>query len=190
MLIVFDNVPPRAPRRSASVPTSASLLNRIQKPPLAERLSRDDSTIKAPSGPYVHYFIFSDFRLPFFSLSDVLLLDRSVTDLLVVVEVVVPTLTPTLRVHPKVLKKSRLPQSSIKNWMHLWEMLMSFLRAMLLLLLLEKLIWLERSFSFFSPSIFILFFGTDYMFTVKNSFFVENQMWESDIQESELILAL
>ena len=188
MLIVFDNVPPRAPRRSASVPTSASLLNRIQKPPLAERLSRDDSTIKAPSGPYVHYFILFDFRLPFFSLSDVLLLDRSVTDLLVVV-VVVPTLTPTLRVHPKVLKKSRLPQSSIKNWMHLWEMPMSFPQAMLLLLL-EKLIWLERSFSFFSPSIFILFFGTDYMFTVKNSFFVENQMWGSDIQESELILAL
>ncbi|KAF8814982.1 hypothetical protein BYT27DRAFT_7081044 [Phlegmacium glaucopus] len=51
MAITFDTMPPRAPRRSASVPSTASLLNRIQKPPLAERLSRDDSTIKAPSGP-------------------------------------------------------------------------------------------------------------------------------------------
>lgn len=52
MSITFDTMPPRAPRRSASVPpAAASLLNRIQKPPLAERLSRDDSTIKAPSGP-------------------------------------------------------------------------------------------------------------------------------------------
>jgi THO complex subunit 4 len=56
MSIDFDTMPPRAPRRSASVPTSASLLNRIQKPPLVERLSRDDSTIKAPSGPCVHSF--------------------------------------------------------------------------------------------------------------------------------------
>ena len=55
MSIDFDTMPPRAPRRSASVPTSASLLNRIQKPPLVERLGRDDSTIKAPSGPYVHF---------------------------------------------------------------------------------------------------------------------------------------
>jgi THO complex subunit 4 len=51
MSIDFDTMPPRAPRRSASVPTSASLLNRIQKPPLVERLSQDDSIIKAPSGP-------------------------------------------------------------------------------------------------------------------------------------------
>jgi THO complex subunit 4 len=51
MSITFDTMPPRAPRRSASDPPSASLLNRIQKPPLVERLSRDDSTIKAPSGP-------------------------------------------------------------------------------------------------------------------------------------------
>jgi len=51
MSIDFDTILPRAPRRSASVPTSASLLNRIQKPPLVERLSRDDSIIRAPSGP-------------------------------------------------------------------------------------------------------------------------------------------
>ena len=73
MSIDFDTVPPRAPRaprRSASVPTSASLLNRIQKPPLAERLSRDDSTIKAPSGPYVHsFFPLFNFCLPCFFLS-------------------------------------------------------------------------------------------------------------------------
>jgi len=48
MSIDFDTMPPR---RSASVPTSASLLNRIQKAPLVDRLSRDDSIIKAPSGP-------------------------------------------------------------------------------------------------------------------------------------------
>ncbi|TFK32027.1 hypothetical protein BDQ12DRAFT_739648 [Crucibulum laeve] len=48
MAIAFDTLPPRNPRRSSSVPT---LLNRIQKPPLLDRLSRDDTTIKAPSGP-------------------------------------------------------------------------------------------------------------------------------------------
>ena len=53
MEIVFDTLPPRNPRRSASVPSTSSLLNRIQKPPLVDRLSRDDSSIKAPSGPYV-----------------------------------------------------------------------------------------------------------------------------------------
>ena len=70
MSIDFDTMPPRAPRRSASVPTSASLLNRIQKPPLVERLSRDDSIIKAPSGPYVLSFLPPfDFRLPCFFFS-------------------------------------------------------------------------------------------------------------------------
>lgn len=149
MSIDFDTMPPRAPRRSASVPTSASLLNRIQKPPLVERLSQDNSTIKAPSGPYVHpcFSLFFDFRLPCFSVSGVLLqVDPSVIDLIVVEEMVVATLTPTSRVHPKVLKNPRPPQSSIKNWMRLWEMLMLFPRAMLLLQLLEMLIWLEQSF--------------------------------------------
>ena len=60
-------MPPRAPRRSASVPTSTSLLNRIQKAPLADRLSRDDSVIKAPSGPYVHsFFHFFEISLTLF----------------------------------------------------------------------------------------------------------------------------
>ena len=169
MSIDFDTMPPRAPRRSASVPTSASLLNRIQKPPLAERLSRDDSTIKAPSGPYVHSFFFHLLIFVYlvsFSLLDVLLqVDRSVTDLLVV-EVVVPMLIPTSRVHPKVLKNPRPPQSSIKNWMRLWEMLMLFPRVMLL----EMMIWLERYFLFFLPVYVYSFFSTDYMFTVNNSF--------------------
>ncbi|KAG6919844.1 hypothetical protein DXG01_000349 [Tephrocybe rancida] len=49
MTITFDTLPPRQPRRSASVPTS--LINRIQKPPLLDRLSRDDSSVKTPSGP-------------------------------------------------------------------------------------------------------------------------------------------
>lgn len=50
MSIEFDSMPPRQPRvRSASVP--ASLINRIQKPPLLDRLSRDDSSVKTPSGP-------------------------------------------------------------------------------------------------------------------------------------------
>ena len=72
MSIAFDTMAPRAPRRSASVPTSASLLNRIQKPPLAERLSQDDSTIKAPSGPYVDspffHFLFLAYPVSFFFL--------------------------------------------------------------------------------------------------------------------------
>jgi hypothetical protein len=161
MSIAFDTMPPRAPRRSASAPT-ASLLNRIQKPPLVERLSRDDSTIKAPSGPYVHSFFppFDFlFNLFFFSLLDVLLQeDQSVTDLLVVVVVPIPS-----RVHPKVLKNQRPPKSSIKNWMHLWETLMLFPRAMLLPQLLEMLIWFEQS-SPFLP-VFI-----DYMFTVNKLF--------------------
>ncbi|KAF5379231.1 hypothetical protein D9615_005863 [Tricholomella constricta] len=49
MSIAFDTMPPREPRRSASVP--ASLINRIQKPPLLDRLSRDDTSVKTPSGP-------------------------------------------------------------------------------------------------------------------------------------------
>jgi len=51
MSITFDTMPPRAPRRSVSASPSGSLLNRIQKPPLVERLSLDDSTINVPSGP-------------------------------------------------------------------------------------------------------------------------------------------
>ncbi|KJA25502.1 hypothetical protein HYPSUDRAFT_182437 [Hypholoma sublateritium FD-334 SS-4] len=54
MTIAFDTTPPRAPRerRANSAPTTASLLNRIEKPPLAERLSADDASInKIPSGP-------------------------------------------------------------------------------------------------------------------------------------------
>ncbi|KAG6888550.1 hypothetical protein C0995_007422 [Termitomyces sp. Mi166 len=49
MSIAFDTLPPRQPRRVVSAPTS--LINRIQKPPLVDRLSRDDSSVKTPSGP-------------------------------------------------------------------------------------------------------------------------------------------
>ncbi|KAF8635400.1 hypothetical protein AX15_000400 [Amanita polypyramis BW_CC] len=45
MSIVYDTMPPRPIKRSASAPQS--LLNRIQKPPLLDRLSRDDAAIKA-----------------------------------------------------------------------------------------------------------------------------------------------
>ncbi len=60
MSIAFDASPPRGPRRAVSAPHS-SLLNRIQKPPLADRIrsSADDSDIKESSGPYVlihHHF--------------------------------------------------------------------------------------------------------------------------------------
>jgi len=57
MSIVFDTMVPlgvRNARRSVTAP--ASLLNRIQKPPLLERLSRGDSKTKIPSGPYVICF--------------------------------------------------------------------------------------------------------------------------------------
>ncbi|KAJ7634652.1 hypothetical protein FB45DRAFT_909442 [Roridomyces roridus] len=53
MSITFD-VTPREPRiRSSSAPTTSSLLNRIQKAPLLDRLSKDDSAVgrKPPSGP-------------------------------------------------------------------------------------------------------------------------------------------
>jgi len=53
MSIAFDTMLPlgvRNARRSVNTPAS-SLLNRIQKPPLLERLSRGDSKIKTPSGP-------------------------------------------------------------------------------------------------------------------------------------------
>ncbi|KAK2461220.1 hypothetical protein APHAL10511_006747 [Amanita phalloides] len=49
MSIVYDTAPPRLPKRSTSAPQS--LLNRIQKPPLLDRLSRDDTTVKTPSAP-------------------------------------------------------------------------------------------------------------------------------------------
>ncbi|GLB42127.1 putative RNA recognition motif containing protein [Lyophyllum shimeji] len=48
MSIAFDTMPPRPARRSVSVPT---LINRIQKPPLLERLSRDDTNVKPSVGP-------------------------------------------------------------------------------------------------------------------------------------------
>ncbi|KAF8962539.1 hypothetical protein BDZ97DRAFT_1824155 [Flammula alnicola] len=54
MSIAYDTMPPRAPRapgRATSAPTTTSLLNRIEKPPLAERLSADDTSVKVPSGP-------------------------------------------------------------------------------------------------------------------------------------------
>lgn len=44
MAIVYDAGPPRAPRRAAS---ASSLLNRIEKPALADRLSQDDSSPRA-----------------------------------------------------------------------------------------------------------------------------------------------
>jgi len=48
MSITYDFGPPRMARRVVSAP--GSLLNRIQKPPLADRLSLDDSSIEgAPS---------------------------------------------------------------------------------------------------------------------------------------------
>ncbi|KAF7360226.1 THO complex subunit 4-A [Mycena venus] len=54
MSIAFDVTPPRQPRaRSSSAPTTSSLLNRIQKPPLLDRLSgsKDDSALpRAPRG--------------------------------------------------------------------------------------------------------------------------------------------
>ncbi|KAJ6487783.1 hypothetical protein C8R45DRAFT_256549 [Mycena sanguinolenta] len=49
MSIAFDVTPPRQPRvRSSSAPSTSSLLNRIQKPPLLDRLSggsKDDSAL-------------------------------------------------------------------------------------------------------------------------------------------------
>ncbi|KAK7044806.1 THO complex subunit 4-A [Favolaschia claudopus] len=54
MTIVFDLTQPRQPRvRSSSAPTTSSLLNRIQKPPLLDRLSgsKDDSAVtRGPRG--------------------------------------------------------------------------------------------------------------------------------------------
>ncbi|KAJ7185750.1 hypothetical protein C8R46DRAFT_1061625 [Mycena filopes] len=56
MSVAFDAGPPRQPRvRSSSAPTTASLLNRIQKAPLLERLggTKDDSSLRGPrtAGP-------------------------------------------------------------------------------------------------------------------------------------------
>jgi THO complex subunit 4 len=50
MSIAYDTMPPRNPRRATSAP---SLINRIQKPPLLDRLSRDDAHVKTPSAPFV-----------------------------------------------------------------------------------------------------------------------------------------
>lgn len=60
MSIAYDFGPPRMPRRVASSP--GSLLNRIQKPPLADRLSHDDSSIKAAPS-YVFHASTSDSEL-------------------------------------------------------------------------------------------------------------------------------
>jgi THO complex subunit 4 len=54
MSITYDFGPPRMARRVVSAP--GSLLNRIQKPPLADRLSLDDSSIEgAPSYVLLFY---------------------------------------------------------------------------------------------------------------------------------------
>jgi len=53
MSIAFEAAPPRQPRgRSSSAPTTSSLLNRIQKAPLLDRLSgsKDDSSLRTPRG--------------------------------------------------------------------------------------------------------------------------------------------
>ncbi|KAJ7666033.1 hypothetical protein DFH06DRAFT_265277 [Mycena polygramma] len=54
MTIAFDAVaPPRQPRgRSSSAPTTSSLLNRIERAPLLDRLSgsKDDSSLRTPRG--------------------------------------------------------------------------------------------------------------------------------------------
>lgn len=49
-------IAPRAPRRTVSAPsvTTRSLLNRVEKPPLSDRLGNEDSDIKPPSGPWVY----------------------------------------------------------------------------------------------------------------------------------------
>ncbi|KAJ7170258.1 hypothetical protein C8R43DRAFT_981725 [Mycena crocata] len=49
MSIAFDSSAPRV--RSSSAPTTSSLLNRITKAPLLDRLSKDDTALRTPSGP-------------------------------------------------------------------------------------------------------------------------------------------
>ena len=46
-------IAPRAPRRSVSAPTTTarSLLNRVEKPPLSERLTKEEADVAPPSGP-------------------------------------------------------------------------------------------------------------------------------------------
>ncbi|KAJ8081899.1 hypothetical protein PM082_024593 [Marasmius tenuissimus] len=48
MSITYDSGPPRPPRRAVS---GSALINRIQRPPLKERLAADDSEIKESTGP-------------------------------------------------------------------------------------------------------------------------------------------
>ncbi|KAL0578996.1 hypothetical protein V5O48_002991 [Marasmius crinis-equi] len=48
MSITYDSGPPRPPRRAVS---GSALINRIQRPPLKERLAADDSQIKESTGP-------------------------------------------------------------------------------------------------------------------------------------------
>lgn len=48
MSIAYDTMPPRNPRRATSAP---SLINRIQKPPLLDRLSRGNAQANPPSAP-------------------------------------------------------------------------------------------------------------------------------------------
>ncbi|KAG7448753.1 uncharacterized protein BT62DRAFT_918297 [Guyanagaster necrorhizus] len=52
MSITFDTLPPRNPRRATSAPTTSTLLSRIQKPPLLDRLGVDEPNPKeSGSGP-------------------------------------------------------------------------------------------------------------------------------------------
>lgn len=57
MSIKYDTMPV-GPRRDRVSSTPNSLLHRIAKPPLADRLSQDDSSIKSNTSTYVYLFYF------------------------------------------------------------------------------------------------------------------------------------
>lgn len=123
MTIVIDTF---VPRRASSAPSTSSLLNRIQKPPLAHRLSTDDSTIdsRTASGPWV--------SIPFPTINAA---QRNIYYLVARSgrEVDERVQGQSLRVlrEGEQKKKNQLQRQRknwIRNWIHSWEMAQSLLQ--------------------------------------------------------------
>lgn len=134
MSIAFDTtLPPRAPRRATSAPTTVSLLSRIEKPPLAQRLTADDS--KIPSAPCVS-------RIPAYLCIPVQMLISYHSSISIPLHAAYRTLTLTgarlleapsgmpvamrveaqaLPVPPRHRRSRKRPRISTRSWMRTWE---------------------------------------------------------------------
>lgn len=125
MSIAYDSGPPRTARRVASAPSS--LLNRIQKPALADRLSQDDSSTTT-----VSTYVFCPPLYDLLSIHEPLDFKEKPQGRSVLNEVEQDLL-------PEAQRNRRRQRTWIKSWICSWEMFQRIkihlhLRRLLLLL--------------------------------------------------------